>query len=147
LGEYDYHLVIHVCIFNSKNEMLIQKRQPSKKLWPNMWDITIGGAVQSGETSTKAAERETFEEIGYRVDLSNDRAFFTINFDNGFDDYFLIEEDIDIKDLRLQYDEVEEVKWADKDEVLQLAKENKFINYWFLEKLFEIRKQRGAYTK
>lgn len=127
--------------------MLIQKRQSWKKLWPNMWDVTVGGAVQSEETSRQAAERETFEEIGYRIDLSNERAFFTINFGGGFDDYFLVERDIDIKDLRLQYEEVQSVKWASKHEVLQLAKENKFINYWFLEKLFDIRKQRGAYTK
>ena len=27
-------LVVHICIFNSNGEMLIQKRQPSKKAWP-----------------------------------------------------------------------------------------------------------------
>src|SRR5690606_20150891 len=70
--EGDYHLIIHVCIFNSKNEMLIQQRQPWKKGWPNMWDITVGGSALSGETSTGAAERETFEEIGYKIDLSNE---------------------------------------------------------------------------
>ena len=89
-GKDDYHLVIHVCIFNSKNEMLIQKRQPWKKGWPNMWDITVGGSALSGETSGKAARRETFEKIGYKIDFSNERLFFTINFDNGFDDYYLL---------------------------------------------------------
>jgi isopentenyldiphosphate isomerase len=32
----NYHLVIHVCIFNSDNKMLIQQRQPFKEGWPNM---------------------------------------------------------------------------------------------------------------
>ncbi|WP_238600112.1 hypothetical protein [Lysinibacillus tabacifolii] len=27
----EFHLVVHVCIFNSKGEMLIQQRQPFKK--------------------------------------------------------------------------------------------------------------------
>lgn len=47
----DFHLVVHVCIFNSKNEMFIQKRQPWKEGWPNMWDITVGGSALTNETS------------------------------------------------------------------------------------------------
>lgn len=144
-GKDDFRLVIHVCIFNSKNEMLIQQRQPWKKGWPNMWDITVGGSAVSGETSTEAAERETLEEIGYKIDLSNERPFFTINFEVGFDDYYFIEREIDIKDLTLQYEEVQLVKWASKDKILQLVKEGKFIDYWFIETFFDMRKHRGGY--
>ena len=36
----DYHLVVYVCIFNLKGEMLIQQRQPFKQGWSGMWDIT-----------------------------------------------------------------------------------------------------------
>lgn len=144
-GKGDFHLVIHVCIFNLKNEMLIQKRQPWKKGWPNMWDITVGGCAVSGETSIEAAERELFEEIGYKIDLSNERPFFSINFETGFDDYYIVEREIEIKDLTLQYEEVQSVKWANKDEILQLVKEGKFINYWFIEHLFDMRKYWGAY--
>lgn len=144
-GEDDFHLVIHVCIFNSKNELLIQQRQPWKNGWPNMWDITVGGSAISGEKSTEAAERETFEEIGCKVDLSSERPFFTINFIVGFDDYYLVEQEIAIKDLTLQYDEVQTVKWARKEEILQLIKNGKFIDYWFTELLFEMRKNRGGH--
>ena len=86
----DFHLVVHVCIFNSKNEMLIQQRQSFKEGWPNLWDITVGGSAISGENSSQAAERELNEEIGYKADLVNERPFLTINFDVGFDDYFFI---------------------------------------------------------
>ncbi|MFU7517339.1 NUDIX hydrolase [Clostridium sp. HCS.1] len=143
-GNGDFHLVVHVCIFNSKNEMLIQQRQPWKNGWPNMWDLTVGGSSLAGETSTEAAERETLEEIGHKIDLSNERPFFTINFDKGFDDYYIIERDIDIKDLSLQYEEVQSVKWATKEEILQLVNDGKFIDYWFIENLFDIRKNRGS---
>lgn len=141
----DYHLVIHVCIFNSKNEMLIQQRQPWKEGWSNMWDVTVGGSALSGETSIKAAERETVEEIGYKIDLSSERPFFTINFEVGFDDYYLVERSIDITDLTLQHEEVQAVKWATKNEVLQLVREGKFIDYWFTELLFDMRKHRGSH--
>ena len=43
-----YHLVVHVVIFNSKGEMLIQQRQPFKEGWPNLWDITVGGSPLPG---------------------------------------------------------------------------------------------------
>ena len=50
-----YRTVVHVSIFNSKGEMLIQQRQEDKKLWPNLWDVSVGGSVIAGETSSEAA--------------------------------------------------------------------------------------------
>ena len=38
LQQGDLHLVIHVCIFNSNGDMLIQQRQPFKEGWPNIHD-------------------------------------------------------------------------------------------------------------
>ena len=75
------------------NQMLIQQRQPYKKGWPNMWDLTVGGSALKGESSFQAAERELFEELGIKIDLSEKRPAFTINFENGFDDYYLIDHD------------------------------------------------------
>lgn len=51
----EFHLVVHVCIFNSQGEMLIQQRQPFKKEWPNLWDITCGGSAIAGETSQQVS--------------------------------------------------------------------------------------------
>lgn len=133
----DYHLVVHVCIFNSKNELLIQQRQPFKEGWPNMWDLTVGGSATSGDTSQSAAEREVFEEIGLKLDLSDVRPVFTINFPDGFDDYYVIEQDVDLSKLKLQETEVQKVKWASKEEVLKMEEEGLMISYWFLEKLFD----------
>src|SRR5690554_6540075 len=115
----DYHLVVHVCLFNSKGDMLIQQRQPFKEGWPNMWDITVGGSAAKGDTSQTAMERELYEEIGLKIDLQSVRPNFTVNFDVGFNDVYLIEMDVDIDNLKLQYDEVQRVKWASTDEIFQ----------------------------
>ena len=56
-----YRLVVHIAIFNSRGQMLIQQRQADKFGWPNMWDISASGSVISGETTSMAAERELFE--------------------------------------------------------------------------------------
>ena len=82
-------LVVHVCIFNKKGEMLIQQRSSTKKSWPNAWDITLGGCAIKGETSKQAIERELYEELGIRYNFSKERPYLTINFDNGFDDFYL----------------------------------------------------------
>ena len=58
MKEGEYHLAVHVCIFNSKNELLIQQRQPFKEDWSNMWDLTAAGSALQGENSQQAAERE-----------------------------------------------------------------------------------------
>lgn len=141
----EYHLIIHICIFNSKGEMLIQQRQPFKDDWPNMWDITVGGCAVSGDDSQAAAERELFEELGIKLDMKNLRPHITINLENGFDDVYLIEKDINIDDLNLQYEEVKGVKWASMDDILNMIENGEFIPYYpsLINFLFDVRKKHG----
>ncbi|WP_438573744.1 hypothetical protein [Clostridium sp.] len=44
-----------------------------------MWDITVGGSFVSGDTSQVAAERDVYEEIGYKLSLDDVRPALTIN--------------------------------------------------------------------
>lgn len=125
----DYHLVVHVCIFNSKGELLIQKRTLNKKSYPGMWDVSVGGSAILGDSSQTAAERETLEEIGLKINLQDKRPRITLNFKGGFDDVYLIKMDVNIDELVLQEEEVSDVKWASLEEVLTLLKENKFVDY------------------
>ncbi len=140
MKEGEYHLVIHVCIFNHNNELLIQQRQPYKSGWPNMWDVTVGGSAVSGDTSQKAAERELFEELGLKVDLTGVRPYFTIHFANGFDDYYFIEQEVDISKLVLQEEEVQRVKWVSEQEMMQMVQEGIMIPHFILDKLFLMKK-------
>lgn len=145
-GEGENRQVVHVCIFNSKGEMLIQQRVNSKKDWPGLWDFSLGGCAIAGETSKEAAHRETLEELGLDYNFTNHRPHLTINFEKGFDDYYFIEMDLDIKELTLQESEVQAVKWATKEEILSLRKDNKFIPHieTFIVSLFDLRLQRGT---
>ena len=144
-----YHLVIHVCIFNSNGEMLIQQRQPFKEGWSNLWDITVGGSATAGDSSQSAAERELLEELGYVIDLSEARPHLTVNYEYGFDDYYLIEAEVDIDSLQLQHEEVQRVKWATKDEIFQMLDSGEFIPYYedLIGLLFETRRKLGAHSR
>jgi isopentenyl-diphosphate Delta-isomerase len=51
-------------------EVLLQKRAPAKRTWPNLLDISAAGHVDLGEEPVQAARRETEEELGLKVDTS-----------------------------------------------------------------------------
>jgi len=58
------HSVVHVHILNSKGDLYLQKRAPTKRLYPEKWDTAVGGHVSSGETVEHALVREAEEELG-----------------------------------------------------------------------------------
>lgn len=141
-----YHLVVHICIFNAKGELLVQHRQPFKHGWPDMWDLTVGGSAIQGETSQSAAEREVYEEIGYTLSLSSARPSLTVHFDAGFDDIYLLNREVDLSRLSLQTEEVKEVKWAALSDVLSMIGEGTFVPYHksLIELLFHMKDHTSA---
>ncbi|WP_426347900.1 NUDIX hydrolase [Alloiococcus sp. CFN-8] len=144
MAEGDYHLVVHLCIFNSKGELLIQKRQPWKKGWSGLWDLTVGGSAVLGESSREAVEREAKEELGIDVNLEGHRPFMTINFEQGFDDYWMIEKDIPLESLTLQYEEVADAKWVNEEELKAMVEKGEFINYFFIDNIFKLKGHWGS---
>lgn len=124
-----YRLVVHISIFNSRGELLIQQRQSFKDDWQNMWDLSVGGSVTTGETSQTGAERELLEELGVSAELQDKAPDITITFNGGFDDHYILHRDLEISELRLQYEEVQAAKWATLDEILSMIDNGTFIPY------------------
>ena len=63
-----WHKAVVVFIISMDNKkILLQQRSANKKLWPNLWDLTAGGHVLSGELGYQSAIRETKEEIGIDI--------------------------------------------------------------------------------
>ena len=143
-----YHIVIHVCIFNSRNEMLIQKRSSNKTLWAGLWDVTVGGAVQTGSNSWQTAQEELEEELGISLDFSQIRPSLTVHFPVGFDDFYLIGLDIQLEDLRFQIDEVDEAIWADENRILSMLYDGSFLPYHpsLISTLFAMRQRMGNFS-
>ncbi len=144
-----YRLVVHVCIFDSEGRMLIQQRQPFKRGWSNLWDISVGGCAVAGDSSRSAAERETREELGLPLDLSDVRPTLTIHWENGFDDYYVLTRDVDLQTLHLQQEEVQAVRWAGLEEILRMIDSGEFIPYEksLIELLFFRRTHRSSHTR
>lgn len=141
-----YRLVVHICIFNEQGLLLTQQRQPFKVGWPGKWDISVGGSAVAGENSQMAAERETHEELGLSFDFSKIRPFLTVHWSGGFDDYYVLTENVDLDSLHLQEEEVQAVCWRTKEEILQMIDSEEFVPYskGMIELLFHFYSRRSA---
>jgi len=63
-GSFLLHGVVHVLVFNSHGDLLLQKRSMTKYIQPGKWDTSIGGHIHCSETKEESLIRETEEELG-----------------------------------------------------------------------------------
>ena len=150
-----WHKAVVVFIISLDNKrVLLQQRNANKKLWPNLWDITAGGHVLNGEFGYQTVIRETKEEIGIDI-TKNDLEFIGSTrsenisgniINRHFNEYYIVHKDLDINDIVLQEDEVQNIKWFDKEEVISRINDNYKdltgkVGCWnYLLKYFEINK-------
>lgn len=127
-----WHKAVVVFIINSKGQVLLQKRSANKKMWPNMWDITAGGHVLAGEFGFQAILRECKEELG--IELNKEEITFIGSsistnikgeiINNHFNEYYIANKEVDEKTLKLQKEEVSEVKWINKEDIIEKINNN-----------------------
>lgn len=129
------HKAIHLWILNKKNEVLLQYRCKDKKLYPNTWDVSVGGHVSQGEDTKTACLREAKEELGidikekdleYITTLREELLYEDIN-SQELVDVFMIRKDIKLKDIKLQEEEVGSVKYVTVNELFELIDSNKLL--------------------
>lgn len=127
-----WHKAVALFIVNSKNQVLLQKRSETKKLWPNMWDITAGGHVLAGEFGFEAIIREADEELGIKID-KQDITFvgsaITTNIkgdivNNHFNEFYIVNKEVNECELTLKEEEVSDIKWIEKEEIIERIKDN-----------------------
>ncbi len=63
------HRATYVFVFSSSGELLIQRRTPTKDLYPGYLDAAAGGVVVEGESYEESAARELAEELGVTAQL------------------------------------------------------------------------------
>lgn len=143
----NYHLVVHVWIVNDDGQFLIQRRQPWKIGFPNMWDCAAAGSAIMGDDSDQAAIREVKEELGIDLDLEKGERLFTVKFSQGFDDIWLVRQNVAMEELHLQEEEVAEARWASEAEIKDMVKNGEFIPFNYFDQLFEMVNSRISLKK
>lgn len=124
--------VVVFIISKDKKRVLLQQRSNTKKLWPNLWDVTAGGHVLSKELGNKAVIIETKEEIGIDLERENLEFIGSTRSENvkgdiinrHFNEYYVAYEDIDLDKVKLQLEEVQDIKWFSKEELLTRINNN-----------------------
>ena len=116
-----------VSVEDADGNVLLQKRLPTKKSYPNCWDTAVGGNVIYQESYEDAAKREALEEIGLKVSNLQEVAYFygeVIDQSgkkmNRFTKMYRTVVDANTA-FTPQPNEVSEVRWVTKHELLKLA--------------------------
>lgn len=143
IKDRNFYRIVNICIINPiTKQILIQKRSSNKITNANKWDLTAGGHVEAGETSLEAIIRETKEEIG--IDISDDNIIKVLEIKHdrekrNFIDVFVLEKDINIKDIILQKDEVSDIKYFSLEELIEAhySDDNDFVIHSFFTDLVE----------
>ncbi|MEM8549313.1 MAG: NUDIX domain-containing protein, partial [Verrucomicrobiota bacterium] len=63
-----FHRAVHILVYNSRGEVYLQRRSPTKDTYPNRWTTSCSGHVDAGETYATAAVRELSEELGICIE-------------------------------------------------------------------------------
>ena len=134
----DWHKAVHVWIMNSKGEFLMQKRSPNKDSHPNEWDISSAGHVVTGDDSMTTVLKEIEEELGLSASPREIELLFSCKkqsvlnngtfINNEFNDVYLLKKDLDISTIKLQAEEVSDVRWFTAKEMESILK-NKTPGY------------------
>lgn len=133
------HNTAHVWCYTSKGEILLQQRAASKAICPLLWDVSVAGHIDAGETPKQAAIRESKEEIG--IDISEEQLVKIGVFecfqtypngitDNEFHNTFIAEVDIKIEELIPQKEEVEALKFVTISEFKRLLSNSRTNNHF-----------------
>jgi len=127
-----WHRAVYAFIIDNSGNVLLQKRSANKKLWPNKWDVTVGGHVDSGEFGRQALIRECKEELG--LEINDDDIKYLISstsinekgniINKHFNECYLITKNVDISKIKLQEEEVSEIKYFSKQEIFDIIKNN-----------------------
>ena len=117
----NYITLVIIFIKNDKDEFLFQMTSKNKG---SIW-ATTGGHVKAGQTSVEGIIEEVKEELGLDITNENFKLMETIKWDFAFMDVYYLEKNIDIKDIIVQEEEVEFVKWLSVYEIEKLIEENK----------------------
>ncbi len=129
------HRAFSVFIFNSRDQLLLQRRSKTKYHSPSLWSNTCCSHPRPSENILEAAHRRLKGEMGFDCDIRKDFSFiYKVQFDGGlfeheYDHVFVGTCD---KEPVPNPEEVDECKWVSMDRLKRDIRNNpEHYTYWF----------------
>jgi isopentenyldiphosphate isomerase len=115
-------------IENNKGEVLLQQRTLTKKIGPGQWGPAVAGTVESHETYLSNIVKEAEEELGLTnfAPIEVGRRMYWEP-DGKFGRMFMFYKaivDKDVSEFTIKPDEVAQLKWVEKTQLIEDAKNN-----------------------
>ena len=137
-----FHATAHIWFFTSDNQILLQKRALTKKVFPGIWDISVAGHIAAGEEILQGAKREILEEIGLELQekdlIKIGTRIHQVSHENGIQDneyhhVFIAKLNVSIDNLTMQKEEVAGLELWD----LNVLKRTKNLKNVLLQRFHE----------
>jgi isopentenyl-diphosphate Delta-isomerase len=121
------HRAFTILLFNPEGKLLLTRRSKSKMLWPGGWDGTVASHPRQTETYVSSSERRLPEEIGIscKLDYLFKFEYHVTYKDLGSENEIcgtLIGIVREPSKIKLVEDEIDAIKWASIDELLEEIK-------------------------
>lgn len=127
LDSGDITRVTGLWVFNSKGQVLLQKRVPTKKIDPNCWTPAVAGTVEEGESYDSNIVKEAEEEIGLKgieFEKGPKKINTRRNGSRFFSQSYRVVIDREISDFKIEPKEVSALKWFSLGELKRELESN-----------------------
>jgi len=114
------HRAVHVLIFDSRGRLFLQKRAARKRENPGLWDSSVAGHVDAGESYDAAIVREVQEEVGLLLSAPPQRVFKLDACESTGMEFTRVYRLVSDQPLRPNLDEIESGRWFTVEEVESL---------------------------
>jgi len=121
-----YYRTIYVLVKNENEQVLIQKRSETKDLYPDCWDLSVGGHVNFGKTYEETAVRELGEELGLEVSQVNlfKKGEVLVNLPNAGEYFNVFEYKLKPgQTIKTSKEEVKDTRWMSIEEIKKSMKD------------------------
>jgi len=127
-----FYRLIYVIVKDKNDKILLQKRSSTKDLYPNCWDLSIGGHVIYNESYLKTAIRELKEELGITASAKElkfvKEVLVKLPISNEF--LHIFEYKLKPKDnIKIETDEVSKTMWMTTDQIKKSMQQQKLKWY------------------
>ena len=121
----DIYRVSALWIKNSKGQILLARRAYSKKQNPGKWGPAVAGTIEEGETYDSNVIKEAEEELGLK-NIKPQKKFKKLvrGKYNHFTQWFYLRLDKDLDEFKYSKEEISEINWFTKQEIINLINTN-----------------------